>query len=356
MNEQLSACFIPFNGKNPYQPELVKNLQTHGVTVEKRMKLGGLFREALKGKRSPGIIHLHWLPHLREGRRGDLQILLFSLRLSLLKMLGKRVVWTVHNLYGHESRSKQREKRLVSVVLKKSSRVIVHARTSKELVAEEFGAEFAGKISVIPHGNYLESYENRTDRETARRKLEIDPGARVFLFFGYVRPYKGVDQLLNAFKNIKDANAILLIAGEPLNDALASEIREAVKDDSRVILNLESVPDGEAQDFFNAADVVVFPYQQVLTSGAVILAMSFGKACIAPRLGSIPETVEEGEGGFLYDSASPEGLTSSLQKALEAGDALTRMGEVNHERARTWDWSSIAGRTAEVYREALTGN
>jgi glycosyltransferase involved in cell wall biosynthesis len=93
----------------------------------------------------------------------------------------------------------------------------------------------------------------------------------------------------------------------------------------------------------------VFPYTKALTSGALILAMSFGRACIAPRMGAIADTLNA-EGGFLYEPAEPAALRNALVAADAAAPRLTEMGAHNFERARQWGWDEAARATAAAYR------
>jgi glycosyltransferase involved in cell wall biosynthesis len=90
----------------------------------------------------------------------------------------------------------------------------------------------------------------------------------------------------------------------------------------------------------------------VLTSGAVILAMSFGRACIAPATGCIQDVLDE-RGAFLYDPERPGALRDAIARALGCRDRLREMGAYNLERAREWGWDRVARETAHVYDEAL---
>jgi len=350
----MDVIFIPYNEYNPYQPRLSECLAEEGMLVTGRIRIGDLVSQLIRKRETVDVIHLHWLPHLEDGNAGIRQARLYAFRLFLLTLLGKKIVWTVHNLYSHESERKSLEKWLVGKVVKRASKIIVHAETSKQLVTDEFGVGCEEKISVIPHGNYLGCYPNTLSREESRQRLNLPAASKVFLFFGHIRPYKGIHQLLAAFQRLIDPEAVLLIAGEPLNNEMADEIRELASSDSRIKLRLESVPDEEAQVLMNACDAVVFPYQQILTSGAVIMAMSFGKACLAPRIGSIPETVIDGKGGILYGPDEEEGLLLSLEKASKiSSDEFSQMGRFNLAIAKKLDWEGIARKTAAIYQEAL---
>jgi len=97
----------------------------------------------------------------------------------------------------------------------------------------------------------------------------------------------------------------------------------------------------------NAADVVVLPFQDILTSGSALLAMSFGKPVIAPRMGCIPEALDR-KGVFLYTHNEEEALLRAFQQASLAD--LAAMGKYNYRKAKRFDWNEIAQKTCELYK------
>src|SRR5687767_15946708 len=90
------------------------------------------------------------------------------------------------------------------------------------------------------------------------------------------------------------------------------------------------------------------PFLEIFTSGSVLLAMSFGKAVIAPRRGCVAETVDE-HGGVLYDANDPRALSEALRSAM--GADLAAMGRHNAERLTEFDWSYAAEATLATYEE-----
>jgi beta-1,4-mannosyltransferase len=160
------------------------------------------------------------------------------------------------------------------------------------------------------------------------------------------------NRLVEAFQRVAPPSAVLLIAGSPLNRLALQEIEREIRSPA-VRLHGSFVPEEDVQIYMNAADAVVLPYHDVLTSGAVILAMSFGKACIAPRLGCLPDVLDE-TGAVLYDSGSPNGLANALRVAFERRSQPPAMGAYNLVRARAWRWDEIARATAEVYSDATS--
>jgi glycosyltransferase involved in cell wall biosynthesis len=203
-----------------------------------------------------------------------------------------------------------------------------------------------GRISVVPHGHYVDNYENTVSREDARERFGYDEGETVFLFFGQIRPYKGLLNLVEAFGSIDDPDSRLLIAGNPTDERLERELTDRIAGDDRIDSVLEFVPGEEIQFYMNAADVVVLPYTKIATSGSAILVMSFGRALVVPRLGCVPELLDD-EGAVLYSPGAERGLRDAL---LETGDRdLRSMGEHNARLVCRYDWSDIAERTARIY-------
>jgi beta-1,4-mannosyltransferase len=209
------------------------------------------------------------------------------------------------------------------------------------------------RFAVIPHGNYLDSYPDEIPRAAARRKLALDDSRLVFLFLGAVRPYKGILELLAAFRRQAPRDAVLVIAGEPLDADFSRRIEEAVADADNMHFYPGFVPNREVQVYMNASDVVVLPYRNVLSSGAALLAMSFGKPCVAPATGCLTDVLDS-SGAFLYDPGVETGLTESLRQAVEAREMLASMGEHNRQKASEWTWERAAQATKALYDGCLS--
>ena len=230
-------------------------------------------------------------------------------------------------------------------------RLIVHCEAVVETVIEELDlpSEIRDRIDVIPHGHYLDNYDNELGRFEARNSLELPQSSTVFLFFGLIRRYKGVDALIEAFQNASLANAQLLIAGNPSSERLESELIAQTESDDRIRCVFEFVPDDEIQRYMNAADAVVLPYRNITTSGSAVLAMSFGNALVVPSLGCLPELLDE-TGAVFFEPTDGDGLVDALETATDR--ALEEMGRHNEETASQYDWEDIAAETEHTYRKA----
>jgi beta-1,4-mannosyltransferase len=352
---RLSVAFVPYWGAgNPYQDALVEHLSALGVQVEKERSLKNLFRCGILMRGRPDIVHLHWLPAFSWREWGFLRCLAFVSRLTLLRLRGIPLIWTIHNLVPHESSHPRLDWLLARTVAALSTGLIVHGQSAKQQAIGTWRWRDRGRFAVIPHGNYMRNYPNSIDRATARERLGLKDSQIVFLFLGAVRPYKGVLELIQAFRQLATDHAVLLIAGQPLNDAFAQEIETAGADLDRVRFLPGFVPDDEIQVYMNAADAVVLPYRHLLSSGAALLAMSFGKPCVAPAMQCLTDVLDD-SGAFLYDPESETGLLENMRRAVGAANTLVRMGAHNRQKASQWTWAKAAAATKALYDRCLSG-
>jgi glycosyltransferase involved in cell wall biosynthesis len=279
----------------------------------------------------------------------------FLAYLIALRLLGQCFVWTAHDLCHPEATWRWLDRWGTRLALPWISRVIVHTATAHRQIVSEFRVRSRRKIVEIPHGNYIGCYPNTISREQARARLGLDEEAVVFLFLGHIRQYKGVEELIDAFQQLAAPETHLVVAGKPWGEATVARIRQRISDRRVVHLHPGFVPDEDVQVYMNACDVMVFPYHRILTSGAVILAMSFGRACVASKLGCLPDVVDA-QGGFLYDPDQPNGLLEALAAAVRNRGRLDAMGAYNLDRAKAWDWGRVAQMTRNTYLAALGGN
>ncbi len=350
---RLRVVFLPQWFGNPYQRLLDEHLSALGV-------LTGRFPQDVwsitKGlfKIRPHILHLHWLHPFYEtaGKRRSWLRLLFSLKAFLiLRLLGVRIVWTAHNLEHHEAKNQRIDRVCNRWVVRLAGGIIVHSESARKRLMDRFKLEDGSRIAVIPHGHYISSYKNDITREEARRRLDLPEHRTVFLFFGQIRPYKGVLELVEAFHNLESDDAHLIIAGKPLSQASTQTVHDAIASHANVTFHPGFVPDDDVQVYMNASDAFVLPYRDVLTSGAALLAMSFGQACIAPATACFTELLDD-TGALLYDPEDEGALCGAMEHCVQRHGELAEMGRHNLRLAKQLDWTTIAQRTLDLYRQA----
>lgn len=351
----LTTHFVPRWPTNPYHDQLARHLGDFQVGVQEESQLKAIARQARRSSQPPTILHLHAVPAFSLRPREVTQLVLFYFRLRWLQRVGTRIVWTVHDISHHETSYPRAERFVARQFHRLVDALIVHSAAAQTTMEEQWGVRRRDRTFIVPHAHFIGCYPDRISRRSARAQLGLPDDALTFVFFGNIRPYKGVVQLVREFRSLACSSARLVIAGETLNATLTGEIDSAIGGSSHILFHNRFIPDEAVQNYLNAADVVVFPYTKALTSGALILAMSFGKACIAPRLGAITDTLDP-QGGFLYDPADPAGLKTALAHAVHARQQLSRMGEFNRRAAESWSWHDAARLTNSVYRTALQEN
>lgn len=334
---------------NPYMTLLINALSAAGVEVA--APVSGRFHlwKSVFVKRRPDVVHLQWQHDYFTGAtrwlafRRSTQFLVQILGLRLARV---PVAWTVHNIVNHEGRQARWESLMCRILARTVSALIVHCDEAVEAVATAYGVD-PKRIRVVPHGHYADVYPAPREKELARRSLGIDSAARVLLFFGQVRPYKGLEELLDAFAKLEDPDIRLVVAGEP-KFGMEDVLQARAERDPRVNARLEFLPDDDLLDYIAACDLVVLPYRKSLTSGAAILAFSSGRPVVAPRLGCMRGFPPEA--AVLFDPESCDGLETALREALSK--PLEKMGQAGRDHVARFPWSRVANQTIEVYQEA----
>jgi beta-1,4-mannosyltransferase len=349
-NRHMKVAFVPVWDGNPYHPELEKSLNSAGVRIADAHCLKQVYSNHVSGAEKVDVVHLHSLPYFGLSPIEIIRYFLFYSRLKRLKERGVRIVWTVHDFRNHDSPFWRLEDWFGRHLAERLHGLIVHGKSAKQLIDSNWG-KLSSEISVIPHGHYIDSYPNDITPAAARASLGLDASNVVFLFLGLIRPYKGVVEMVRAFRGCSDPNARLVIAGRPVDEAIKNEVVHAIDGDPRIKFIPGFVKDEDVQLYMNASDVVVLPYRRILTSGAAILAMSFGKACIAPREGCITDSLDS-NGALFFDPAIERDLDRALQVALACRQKLAAMGRHNLDRAADWDWQGIARATLAVYQQS----
>lgn len=355
------VVFLPdATGGNPYQSNLANSLD-EDVVIRDRV----LFDEreslfpilsALPTDRDVTAIHFHWLqPYIfsKSASRTVIRLLLTIVQLLVVRLMGIPVVWTVHDVISEQSSEfgypkLERWFKHAFIRFGFCNHIFVHCESARTAVLQEYNLpdRLRGRVTIVPHGNYLDNYSDEVSTKEARSRLGLDDEKTVFLFFGQIRPYKGVEQLIDAFKLLGGEQYRLLVVGLPLNESIEETVQQKSAEDSRIRTTLEFIPDEEIQVYMNAADVVVLPFNEITTSGSAILAMSFGKAIIMPRLGCLPELVNE-NGAIMYSPDNEGGLLEALESSQDHN--LDAMGDYNLELAHEYDWASIASTTRDRY-------
>lgn len=299
------------------------------------------------------VLHLHWPSFLYSASGPNEQISLCVKLISSLaraRSLGYKIVWTMHNLYPHDSQNADLDRLVRLAITQLATAIIVHCDHARELVRQHFFRDSG--VFTIPHGHFIDPYPNTMSRSDARQRLRLTEDRFVFLFFGTVRPNKGVEELLDAFANISDQEALLLLAARVCSD-YGVPLVEAAKKSSRIAVHTSSFfANEDFQVFFNAADVVVLPFLDILTSGSAITALSFLRPVIVPAIGCLPEVIDNTMGA-LYNPNQPGALEQAMRDMKQRDLEVCR--QAIRERLKRLSWDVIARQTLQAYQhESVT--
>jgi glycosyltransferase involved in cell wall biosynthesis len=228
---------------------------------------------------------------------------------------GGRLAWTVHNILPHATRFEAEEARLRAGVAARADVIHVMAADTAALVAPHFELP-AAKVLHVPHPGYQGAYADNLGRGQARFELGILPDELVYLALGAIQPYKGIDDLLDAWDGLPldGVPRRLVIAGGPTREPGVEALLERAYLHPSVLLHGKRIEGDRMQLFLRAADVAVLPYRRSLNSGAQLLAFTFGLPVIVPAGGGLAASVD-GTNGITYEQGSREALVEALVAA-----------------------------------------
>jgi beta-1,4-mannosyltransferase len=347
-----NVVFLSDLGNNPYRNLLIDNLKDHGFRVVDYFPTSIFLHKLWTGSRLK-ILHLHHIHFFFLGSnpfKRWVKFFIFIIQILILKLLNVKIVWTVHEWSDKYQGEWGEIYPFWSVSFGRLfDGIIAHCQTTKNAIVRDLKLDNLHKGFVVPHGNYINAYKNDYDQTQARQLLGIPQKHVVFLLFGNIYRSKGTLEAIEAFKHLPKSNASLLIAGFPVEDDIEEVIRHQIESRDNILFTPKPIDDDDVQIYMNACDCFMVPYKVFTTSGVTLLGMSFGKACIAPRIGYFSDVLDE-SGAFLYDPEDKDGLLHAMKLALERQAALTEMGQSNLEKAQQWSWEYVGAETARVYR------
>ncbi len=200
-----------------------------------------------------------------------------------------------------------------------------------------------------PHPIY-DHYGELLPREEAHQLLNLDPQNRYALFFGFIRAYKGLDLLLEAFadERLRQQNVKLIVAGEFYGDPepYLKQIKELGIED-RVVLCTDFIPDGEVNRYFSAADIVAQPYKTATQSGVTQIAFHFEKPMLVTNVGGLPEIVPDGKIGYVVEP-DPKAIADALYRFFSENKQEEFAQNVIEEKKK-YAWATFTEVMSELF-------
>lgn len=308
-----------------------------------------LIRYAASAK--PKVFHILWNNRFEAFDRTVLML--------YYKCLRKKLVLTAHNVnVGRRDSTDTLLNRLtLRIQYRLADHVFVHTAKMKSELTEEFEVH-GSKVSVIPFGINNSVPNTLLTAGEAKRRLGIRDDERTVLFFGNIAPYKGLEHLASAFRQLvrRRDNYRLIIAGRPKRcERYWTAIKEVLHEEVRngqVLLKVEFIPDCDVETYFKAADVLVLPYRYIYQSGVLLLSYSFGLPVLAANVGSLKDDIIEGETGFVFKPEDSIDLAAVVERYFGSGlymDLERRRQEIRNYAMERHSWDAVARLTLSVY-------
>jgi D-inositol-3-phosphate glycosyltransferase len=303
----------------------------------------------------PKIFHILWNNKFQSFDR--------TLLTLYYKFLGKRVVLTAHNVNAAKRDSKDSllNRLTLRIQYRLVDHIFVHSEKMRSELIEEFGVQ-GSRVTVIPFGINNSVPNTSLTPQEAKQRMDIQGNERTILFFGNITPYKGLEYLVSAFRQLLAGpeNYRLIIAGRPKNcESYWNAIREGIREDvqrGRILLRAEFIPDDETEVYFKAADVLVLPYRHIYQSGVLFLGYNFGLPALAANVGSLKDEIVEGQTGFVFRSEDPADLTSAIHRYFSSdlyADLSKRRQGIRDYATERYSWDLVAQLTMSVYAGLL---
>ncbi|MCE7055089.1 glycosyltransferase [Algoriphagus sp. AGSA1] len=314
MNSPSRIIFNPSENKeNKYINIIVDGLEKHGFEVNRLDD----FLSSWKHFKSIELVHLNWFENLDDSSAASMWKSYFRklVVLAAVKFGKKKLVWTMHNRVSHEKKSGKLSQVLTRKVIAQTDAIVIHTAVSRSILASQYPG-IQAEIVHIPHPDFVDVYgpmiPNKVEEKNPKLRL---------LFIGAIKPYKNIELLIDLAKKFP-SDIHLTIAGNPNSDQYRNELQALAQDTRNITLDLTFIPDEELPGYIHQSDLLILPYslESSLNSGTVILAFSYGRTVICPKIGTIDD-LRAGDNvlDYRYNSESEhaDALQHQVLKALK---------------------------------------
>lgn len=348
-------------------PRLRESSLVNFLNFRDQRKNAGLIRKAWR-------VALLYLSLIRYsfGARAKIFHILWNNKFELLdrtalmllyKLMGKRIVFTAHNVNAglRDGDDTFLNRWSLSIQYRLADHIFVHTVQMKAQLLREFSVP-VGKVTVIPFGINNTIPTTGLTRSGARERLGIGSQDKTMLFFGNIARYKGLEHLIAALGNLCEHDRIyrLVIAGrskgcEEYWDGIKADLVRLELSD-RVIAKIEYIPDDEVEVYFKACDVLVLPYNHIFQSGVLFLGYSFGLPVVATDVGSLKEGIVEGQTGFVCRPQDPTDLARCLGQYFGSDlyrQLAERREEIREFANERYSWTKVGEISEKVYASLL---
>lgn len=319
--------------KRQYPKFLIKNREQIDVSYKERAQADFSI---------DSVNPLTWLTVLNKVRKfkPDLVILpwwvvywapMYLFFLSSFRLLNIKSLLICHNIYEHEDNALK--KALSKSVLKMAGTFLVHTESEKIKLKNIVGAK-----TIIKH--LLPIFSSVSIDYSKSQKIGSEQFDLELLFFGFVRPYKGLDMLLEALQYVENAKVHLTIAGEFWDDK--EDYLNYIKEHNLQNIDIvdEYISDEEVADYFRCCDVVVLPYRDATGSAVIASAYGHNRPVLVTNVGGLPDAVASGRTGYISEP-DPKAIGAGITWFIEHKDTAFDK-EIESFVKNRMSWESLA--------------
>jgi beta-1,4-mannosyltransferase len=308
---------------NPYLSLFYTALERQGMPrgPDARLDLAWL----LRNRRDVRWLHAHWPESLYRWHRGParlraplswLKLSLFGVRLRVARLLGYRIMWTMHQVTPHETSQPQLDRFGARTLAAAADVLIAHdEHTARD--AERALGRRRPKVEVVAHGSYAGIYPAGRERHAVRSELGIGTDEVFVLCFGELRADSDLNVLLDAFDRVALEKIRLVVAGN-VKARSAAEALERASADARIVRRDGFIPFEQVAELFDAADFAVMPRGNGGTSGSLVLALSLGVPVVVADMPTYRELTRGAEAAWLFAPGDSTSLAHALTSAAGA--------------------------------------
>tara|TARA_B100000989_G_scaffold27049_2_gene17452 strand:+ start:13665 stop:14804 length:1140 start_codon:yes stop_codon:yes gene_type:complete len=313
--------------------------KTKGKLVNAIFFVSGIIKSYFKAKSSShNFFHLHFF---------DFSILNFFACFFAI-FFDVRLILTVHDVNPFSKKTNFFFKRWCLFL---ADKIIVHNEFSKKQLIK-YGLNL-NKISVVPHGNYLDYIKPKTNKIVAKEKFGLQ-NKKVIMFFGMIKEEKGLDILIKSFSEVRQSNknVILLIAGKNYKTDIEKYIKiiDQLNLKSSCIIHNKYIPENALCDYYGCADVIVLPYKIIFQSGVLLMSSSFNVPVIVSDLDPFVEIIEDQKNGLVFKVNDIKSLTEKLIFSINSAEKMNFYAKNNFEKIKNqYDWTKIGKLSKDVY-------
>lgn len=298
----MNLCFFPIENKtNSYINNMINIFKESEISIYSLDEV----KKSFKLFKKIDIFHFNWYENLdaETHYKAVYNVVKKILLISFIKLFNKKIIWTMHNKIPHDSINNKLALFMLKFMAKKSDKIVIHSKHSKEVLKNIFNnKKLLKKVVYVHHVDYINNY--KIDNKLSRKTFGIDDNQLVLVFCGAVRKYKNIEILIKVFNELKLKNCKLIIAGNPHTSSYKQELNKIIKGNENIVTNFKFLSDDELFSLINLSDALILPYNKKssLNSGSIILGFSSKRTVISSMIGTLLDMKgEDFYYGYDYD-------------------------------------------------------